>query len=671
MVMNRMRWVLFFFCFLQFSFTGPSPLKKTDVRKTMSEMLSYHVEYKEFSPFLARRSMKVYLEQFDPDKLYLLASEVKPFLDMREEQLNRVVAKYNSDDLSDFEALNAVVQKGIARQQQWREELEKQMIVDGNVDLGIGESYFDYAKSESELKERVRKQLVRVLLLEKSLSTTQKWTPQHRQKVFALWERRFRRMENPYMNLDSKGAAIPAAQSEHFLAMHMLKAMAKSLDAHTSYFSPEEAHEMRASLEKQFEGIGVVLREGVDGVMISDLIKGGPADKSGKITSGDLLIQIDGVSVENAPYEEVLAKLQGSSSRKLKLGLKRMAVDGTPVFINVELQREKIVMQDERLQYTTEPFADGYIAKITLPSFYESGDDSSCEKDMREALRELKLKGKIYGIVLDMRENSGGFLNQAVKLAGLFITSGVVVVSKYAQGEVQYLRDIDGRRYYDGPMIILTSRASASAAEIVAQALQDYGVALVVGDERTYGKGTIQYQTVTDDEANAFFKVTVGRYYTVSGRSTQIEGVKADLVVPTFYSAFNIGERYLEYPLKSDRIPSAYNDPLLDVDPRNMRWFQRNYIPMLQKKVSVWNQMLPDLKGNSAYRLRNDKDYQIFLQTLYAQASRQYAPTFKNNFGSDDLQMTEAVKILKDMILINVESSSSVSNSSATAELSE
>ncbi len=656
---SGLRWLLLFLCFIQLSFNEPTPLKKADVRKSMQEMLGYHVEYKEFSPLLARRSVKLYIEQFDPDKVYLLASEVKPFLDMDREQLERMVARYQVDDLSDFEALNALIQKGISRQQAWREEMEKQLIAEGEGELALGESYFDYAKSEQELKARVKKQLTRILVLERSLSNAPKWTPQQRQKVFVLWEKRFHRVEYPYQNLDIKGEPFKGVKSEHNLAMHTLRAMAKSLDAHTSYFSPEEAHEMRASLEKQFDGIGVVLREGVDGVVISDLIKGGPADKSGQITSGDLLIQIDGVAVENAPYEEVLNRLQGGGSGKVTLGLKRMDEQGAEQIITVPLQRERIVMQDERLHYTTEPYADGFIAKITLPSFYESGADLSCERDMREALRDLKLKGKIYGIVLDMRENSGGFLNQAVKLAGLFITSGVIVVSKYSQGEVQYLRDIDGRSYFDGPMIILTSRASASAAEIVAQALQDYGVAIVVGDERTFGKGTIQYQTVTDDLATAFFKVTVGRYYTVSGRSTQIEGVKADIVVPTFYSAFNIGERYMEYPLKSDRIPAAYNDPLLDVDPRNMRWFQRNYLPSLQKKISVWDQMLPSLKSNSIYRLRNDNDYKLFMDNLYAQASRSYVPTLKNNFGADDLQMVEAVKILKDMVLIKVQSSGS------------
>lgn len=640
------------------SFGTPQRLKKQDVRKTMQEMLAYHVEYKEFSSLLARRSLKLYIQQFDIEKNYLFASEAKTFLDPRDERVQSAVRKYQKDDLSEFAAANQVVQNSIMRARRIRAEVERELILSNeNFTYPQGESYLDYARNEDELRNRIRRQLVRLLVLEKKWNDIADWTPQDKQKIFALWEKRLGRYETPYLTMDSSGNSIPAETADHYLSLHTLKAMAKSLDAHTSYFSPEEAFEMRASLEKQFEGVGIVLREGISGVVISDLIKGGPADKSGKITPGDLIVKIDGKSVEGASYEEILTSLQGSGSSIVRIGFNRKTGKQEVVYYEVDLKREKIVMQDERLQYTFEPYADGIIAKLTLPSFYESGNDSSCEKDIRDALRELRKEGTIYGVVLDMRENSGGFLNQAVKVAGLFISSGVVVISKYSEGEVQYLRDIDGRSYYSGPLVILTSKASASAAEIVAQALQDYGVALVVGDERTYGKGTIQYQTVTDDHASVFFKVTVGRYYTVSGRSTQIEGVKADILVPTFYSAFNIGEKYLEYALKSDRIAPAYVDPLTDIDLRNRAWFQRNYVPHIQKKLSVWNQMLPTLKDNSSFRLKLNKNYQLFLSTLEAQASNRFSPTIKQNWGADDLQMNEAVNILKDMIIIQAESS--------------
>jgi carboxyl-terminal processing protease len=653
----KKHFILILLCLTVFSFASPQRLKKQDVRKTMQEMLAYHVEYKEFSSLLARRSLKLYVQQFDIEKNYLLANEAKVFFDPREDKIQSTVRKFQQDDLSEYAAANQTIQNAILRARRVRVELERELIL-SNEPLAYpqAESYIDYPRNEAELRARIQRQLVRLLLLEKKWDEIAILTPQDKQKVFALWEKRLGRYENPYLTLDETGQNLSPETTDHYLSLHTLKAMAKSLDAHTSYFSPEEAFEMRTSLEKQFEGVGIVLREGISGVVISDLIKGGPAERSGQIAKGDQIVEIDGKPVEGASYEEILMGLQGSGTSQVRIGFKRKTANQKDIYYQVELKREKIVMEDERLKYTFEPYADGIIAKLTLPSFYESGTDSSCEKDIREALKILRKEGPIYGVVLDMRENSGGFLNQAVKVAGLFVSSGVIVISKYAQGEVQYLRDIDGRSYYSGPLVILTSKASASAAEIVAQALQDYGVALVVGDERTYGKGTIQYQTVTDDHASIFFKVTVGRYYTVSGRSTQIEGVKADIIVPTLYSAYNIGEKYLEYPLKNDRMPAAYIDPLTDVDLRNRAWFQRNYLPHIQKKLSLWNQMLPTLKENSSYRVSLNKNYQTFLKNLEAHASNRFLPTAKENWGHDDLQLTEAVNIIKDMILIQADS---------------
>jgi len=622
------------------AFASTLHLQRSAVRRAMDEMLAYHVEYKEFSPFLAKRSLKIFVEQFDSDKVYLLASEARPYLDPKEERIKAVVQKYHKDDLSEYDALNQTVQKAIVRARLYRQEIASELIQsDATPPTCAPVFYTDYSSSEKELKSRLKNQLTRILMLEKQSGTLRAWNADQRKKLFDLWERRFTRMESAYLPSTELG--------EHYLCMHTLKAMAKSLDAHTSYFSPEEAYEMRTSLEKQFEGIGVVLREGVDGVIIHDMIKGGPAQRSGKIAAGDLLVEINGQSMEGVSYDEVLKSLQTAGSAKIQIGLRSSA---TTSLYHVELQKEKIVMQEERVQYSFERYADGIIGKLNLPAFYESGEGSSCEVDLRAALRELKKQGKLLGVVLDMRENSGGFLNQAVKVAGLFISSGVIVISKYAQGQTQYLRDLDGKSYYSGPLVILTSRASASAAEIVAQALQDYGTGLVVGDDRTYGKGTIQYQTVTEPSASSFFKVTVGRYYTVSGRTTQIDGVQADILVPTAYSSLAIGERYLEFPLKSDRIPSAYVDPLVDIDARNKPWFQKNYLPSLQKKLSLWTQMLSQLKTNSAYRLQKNKDYKFFLQTLEKDKKGDYfTPTIKENWGVEDLQMLEAVNILKDM----------------------
>ena len=436
-------------------------LRLVDVRNLMEEMFSYHVETREMTATLAKRSFKIFSEQFDPQKIYLTQAELKPFLELSSSQLEMVIDHYFADEYPEYQTLNSTISKAIERARQWRQEFYADFMAQGDtLNVSFSDTPLQNATNPDQLKKRVRLQLMQLFMLENKTKDPQFWTPERRQKVCALYEKRFAHYESGY---------LPSSKSEHYLAMHILRSMARGLDAHTAYFSPEEAYEMRSSLEKQFEGIGVVLRENIDGVEISDFVKGGPAERSGKIQIGDLLVEIDGNPIANS-YADVLQQLKGSGKKEVTLGLRR----GVDVY-SVELRREKIIMEGERLTYSAEPFADGIIGKLTLPSFYESSDSSSCEADIREALRELKKKGKLLGVVLDMRNNLGGFLSQAVKVSGLFITSGVVVISKYAQGEVQYLRNVDPRVYYNGPLVILTSKLSASAAEIVAQALQDYG----------------------------------------------------------------------------------------------------------------------------------------------------------------------------------------------------
>lgn len=643
--MARILRFLFFSVFAARAVYGDFELKKADVRNNVEELLSLHVEHQKIDETLYARAIKIFIEQFDQAKMYLLASEVKEFLNVPQKKLEKGLKKFSQDDLSDFEQVGRHIEKSVQRARTWRREIEKELILSA-LDLKAtrGETHLSYASDEEILKGRVKKTLVRILMEEKKNNRLLEWSPSDREKIFLLWEKRLERKENPYL-IEKEG-------KEHYTALHSLKALAKSLDAHTAYFSPDEAREMRTSLEKQFEGVGVVLREGIHGVVIEGVVKGGPAEKSGNIFAGDRIIQIDGESIEGKSYDEVLKALHGKGGRELRLGLER---EGGGKVHDVFLLREKIVMSDERLRFTSQPCSDGHIGIITLPSFYEGGQGASAETDLRDAIRKLKKEAPLKGIILDMRENAGGFLAQAVKISGLFITKGVVVISKYSRGEIKYLRNLDGRLFYDGPLIVLTSRASASAAEIVAQALQDYGAALIVGDEETYGKGTIQYQTITDKEAKNFYKVTVGRYYTVSGRSTQIEGVKADIVVPTIFSSYKIGERFLEYPLPNDQVPAAYIDPLTDIDYRNRLWFQKNYLPNLHQPKDRLRKALPALRANSKWRLTHDKNFSQFIE-MQEKIKGRSPSTFQRisnpPWGDEDLQLIESVNIMKDLLSI-------------------
>lgn len=635
----------------------PKPLRMDDIHRVMSRLCEFHIENKELSPLLIRRAFKLYIEQFDFEKVYLLESEVSPYLQMSERRAQEIYTRVQAKDYSDFMALNELFQKAILRGREQREQLTHQMLQESSPKGMIQTLPWSYyANSTQDLIQRQQNKMIRFYLFHSSRTSLDRID--RKEKLFSLFEKKCKRAESSYLFVYPNETPMMQDKIEHLISTRILKAFAKSLDTHTAFFSPEEAYEMRLSLEKQFEGVGVILSEGIDGVMIAELIQGSPAAESGRIQVNDLLVEIDGHSVSEASFEEVLELMKHRDRPEMILGFKRIDVSAkTEQFYRVPLKKQPLVMYQDRIQTSYEEVEGGIVGKIVLHSFYENSEGLSSEKDIKEAIRNFRKQGNLKGLVLDLRENSGGFLGQAVRVAGLFVSNGVIVISKYGRGDIHYLRNLSGKSFFEGPLVILTSKMSASAAEIVAQALQDYGVGLVVGDERTFGKGSIQYQTITDANADMFFKVTVGRYYTVSGKSTQIDGVIADIVVPTQYAPYNIGEKYLEYPLTKDQVESAYTDPLSDLDERTQILFQKRYMPHAQKVVSIWKDFLPLLREKSSIRLSKNPHFIAFVKKMEQVRDRQ-TPILVNTVDEpihvhmEDLQMTEAVFILKDMISI-------------------
>ena len=261
--------------------------------------------------------------------------------------------------------------------------------------------------------------------------------------------------------------------------------------------------------------------------------------------------------------------------------------------------------------------------------------------------------------MLDLRSNSGGLLSQAVGVAGLFITKGIVVSIKDENGKVQHLRDLDGKTSWDGPLVVLVNRASASASEIVAQTLQDYGRAIVVGDETTYGKGSYQTFTLNGSQEGGVnpegeYKVTRGRYYTVSGRTPQRAGVASDVVVPSFLSELDIGEQHLKYPLDPDEIEPNFDDKLLDIPFMQRARVSQLYRFDLQPKLDIYSAHLPRLRTNSDLRINNNKNYQAFLEEIAAREEDKDLEDddLAEKYGQNDLQLTEALNIMKDLIVL-------------------
>lgn len=642
-------------------------LKTADISRIMDQIFSEHLGKNEISEKILHHALETYINQFDPRRIYLLESEVSPYFNATAPQLAVVMEEYKKGNFSSFRTLNQVIQTSIERSRRLREGLEEQdrnRLFHGNFNKQVpspskGGGVSSFAKTKDQLQGRIFDDLEEYIEEQKKRYGGA-MTPQRKELILSSYEGEMREFENQYLYQNGKGASFSESEQENLFTLHVLKALASSLDSHTSFFEPSEAYEIRVRLQKEFKGIGLVLKDAQEGVIVTHLLDGGPAAQSGKIKVGDLLLKINGKEISSLPFDKTMEMLHGEKNAKVDLTFERKREKGeaSEVF-TVQLNREMIILKNDRVDVSSEAFGEGVIGVITLHSFYQ-GNGVSSEQDVRDAVIQLRKKGNLKGLILDLRENGGGFLSQAVKVAGLFITDGIIVISKYSNGNERVYRDVDGKTIYDGPLVVLTSKATASAAEIVAQALQDYGVALIVGDEHTYGKGTIQTQTVTDNQSSSYFKVTVGKYYTVSGHTPQKEGVKADIVAPSHWHREAIGERYAD-SLESDIIPPRYQDSLEDV-PSNLRsWFIKYYIPKMQKRVSLWQDLLPTLRKNSEYRIANNKNYQYFLKGAAPVNDEEgdfeddWNMSDKKNitYGEDDLQVQEAVDIVKDMVFLN------------------
>lgn len=650
--LKRLVYILLFFCLTSTPlWSAQSVLSKSDVKSVMKDLFVYHVEYKEMKPEVMKRSFYFYIEQFDILKGFVTEKEIAGFINPSSKTLKEAIDKYQQDDLQYFEELQTVVQNSIIRARQNRAQIRAELepaVINGTLeDSGTYELAQSFPKSDAALMRRQRQHMERFVRIQERASPYG-ISKRDYKRIFDYYESRMREYEN--LHFVDPNSETYSEDLEHNCALHTLKAMARSLDAHTAFFSPDEAKGMQSSLSKNFCGIGLVLQRDFRGITVREIVKGGPAERIGGIEVGDQIVEIDNHDLNSLTYKDVVRLLEGQENSEVTLLVKRQTSENQAQTEHVTIQRGRIGLNQNLIDSSYEPCEGGIIGKITLNSFYNNQAGVTSAKDMKKAIEEFKQQGELKGVILDLRENTGGFLMEAVEVAGLFITNGVVVVAKFADGKQHYLRDLDGKVSFDGPLILLTSRLSASSSEIVAGTLQDYGVALIVGDPCTFGKGSIQYQTLTIPKAKHYFKVTIGRYYTVSGKCTQLEGVKADLLVPSHYYKEKIGEQYLTYPLSKDAIEPAFNDTLSDLDPKAKDIFTRFYLPSLQKKVGKWQAMVPELKKNSARRIAKDANYQKFLRQMNGELKPGEA---EFDESAIDLQMREAIHIMNDMIRMN------------------
>ena len=437
---------------------------------------------------------------------------------------------------------------------------------------------------------------------------------------------------------------------------YVLKATTASLDAHTNYFTPSEANQFMIQVQQRLFGIGALLRDDLDGLSIMRILDNSPASQSNKLKINDKIIAVNNEPIVGLDISEAVDLIRGEKGTPVNLKfLRETKVDEeTRVeMLEIELVRGEVVLEESRLETTFEPYGDGVIAHLRLFSFYQDQKSSSTQ-DIRKSLEQIRRDQKLKGVILDLRGNGGGLLTQAVSVTGLFINKGIVCSIKDNSGKVQHLRELEGKPVWEGPLCVLTNRASASAAEIVAQALQDYGRAIVVGDARTFGKGSFQVFTLdainnAKIDPQGEYKVTRGRYYTVSGKSPQLKGVQADIVVPGILSNLDVGEQYSKFPLDYDEIDAHFEDDLSDISPFHRIQLGPLYKYNLQAKLTTFEPHIDQLRKNTGLRIENNKSYQSFLTEM---EKKNFDAIPVDLYGQNDLQLVESYNIMKDMIFL-------------------
>ncbi len=624
-----MRWLVWFVLCLPLWGARYPQLSPTDVLSIVDQMLAAHVTHKTVSPSVISLATTLFIEELDPAKLYFSAEEVTHVTTRTPEQWANTAIEFYEGNFSIFHEIYESFLHAVERRKEWlahptpsdQKDLDPKAWALGEEGLHVRWSALHHQRDE---------------VLAQLPTENQPKVVERLKKRELFWEEYLFAGSPPWQN--------------GFCYSSILKAIAGALDSHTCYFTPSEASEFMIHVQQRLFGIGIQLRDDLTGFTIVKVLENGPAHQQNKLQEGDRILTIDDEPLIGMDLLDVVDLIRGEAGTGVHLTLLR-EIEGVTEKLDFVVERGEVIIQESRLKTEVIPFGEGMIAILRLHSFYQDPLHSACG-DLQEALISLRKEHPIKGVLIDLRQNTGGVLAQAVQVAGLFITKGIVASIKNHLGHIEHLRETKGKMLYDGPLVILTSKASASAAEIVAQSLQDYGRAIVVG-EQTFGKGTFQVLTLNATEHPALnpkgeLKVTGGRYYTVSGKSPQLVGVTPDITIPGWLTHADMGEAFQSNPLPNDAITEHFEDDLEDIPAfqrEQIRWL---YSCNLQPRLKIYQRYLPILRANSEHRVRDNPFYRHFLADLATPLSAAQFALYQEA----DPQLQEAIAILQDLILL-------------------
>lgn len=564
-------------------FTGDSLPAQQQYTKdeVVAQILLNSLEKGHYSPIevnddMSKRTFSLLLKRMDYNKNFLLRKDVEQ-LRQYEAQIDDELRR-GSNEL--FVLSNTMLQQRIQEAQKYTEEILSHPFDFSKEEfIELDPEKRDFAKNEAELKDLWRRMLkyqtlMRYIDMVESrdkgkddqkgdgavAKTDAELEAEAREKILKNQNQRFERLlkEN---DMDRIG--------------RYLGAVSLSFEPHTEYFPPDDKENFDIAMSGSLEGIGAQLRESDGYIKVESIVPGSASWKQKELKPEDIILKVaqgdtEPVDVVDMRLDDAVKLIRGKKGTEVRLTVKKP--DGRITVIPII--RDVVVLEETYAKSAVikDESSDKRFGYVYLPKFYadfnKSGGRSSAD-DIRKELEKLRTE-KVDGIVLDLRNNGGGSLQDAVRMTGHFIPTGPVVQVRNSAGDTEVLSDTDPAVTYDGPLVVLVNNYSASASEILAAALQDYGRAVIVGSPTTFGKGTVQTFIDLDNYLNPQFaalkplgslKITFQKFYRINGGSTQFKGVTPDIILPDSYSMLDIGEKKLEYALPWDTIPAQDYKP--------------------------------------------------------------------------------------------------------------
>jgi len=557
---------------------APTAARDADYEANRAKILSYlvreqlsrsHYSHKTLDDELSIAAFDLYLKQLDAQKRFLLQGDVARL---------RTYAARIDDEMNRGQVTLPTLG---ARLLQERVEQAKRMVEEllaGSFDFNRAEELetdpekLDYCATPAELRERWRK-VLKYQVLNRYLNLLEDEGSSFAQdKEGVLLAKACERVLKG--NQEAFARILEETDQDHY--DRYFDAVARAFDPHSGYLPPAQKEDFDINMRGSLEGIGATLREEDGYIKVVSIIPGSPSARQGQLHAEDVILMVaqggdEPIDVTDTRLREAVSLIRGPKGTEVRLTVKKP--DGTRLVIPIirdVVQIEETFVKSAVLKDEKNDRSFGY---VKIPSFYRDfqktragGDARNVTDDLRAELAKLQ-ESKIKGLILDLRNNGGGALTDAVAVTGLFIDQGPVVQVKNSYGRTETLRDSDPSVAYGGPLLVLVNRFSASASEIVAGALQDYGRAIIVGGEHTHGKGTVQAvvdldRTLPFPNMNQYqplgaMRVTIQKFYRVSGESTQFRGIVPDIILPDRLSHLKSGEQYLDHSLPWDTVEAT------------------------------------------------------------------------------------------------------------------